>query len=136
MHVYLYLLSWYVCQSIPGLPRGSPVAAYPGIILCMSEYPRIPWILYQGAPVAAYPGIILCMSEYPKIPRMLYQRGRCHCLSLDNPMYVRVSQYFTKGVSCPYVSWDMYVRVCQDSIDTIPKWYYQCYSNVCLSIPR
>ena len=107
----------YVCQSIPGFHR------YFTKGVCVSWDNPIPRILYQGAPVTEYPGIILCMSEYPKIPRILYQRGRCHCLSLDNPMYVRVSQYFIKGVSCPYVSWDnpMYFRVSQDSTDTLPR---------------
>ena len=61
-------------DSADTLPKGSPFTSYPGIILCMSEYPRIPQILYQRGPLSltAYPGIILRMSEYPRIPRILY----------------------------------------------------------------
>ena len=38
------------------------------------------------------PGKILSMSEYPRIPRILFHKGLWLVESLDNPEYPRVSQ--------------------------------------------
>ncbi len=71
------------------------------------------------------PGIILSMSEYPRIPRILFQEGLWQMESWDNPEYVRVSQdskdTFQEGL-WQMESWDNpeYVRVSQDSRDTFP----------------
>ena len=91
-HVSVYPGIILVCQSIPGF-HGYFIKGVP--CLCVSwdnpMYVRILQILYQGAPVTAYPGIILCMSEYPRTVDTLFH-VITHVL-WDNPTYVAMSQY-------------------------------------------
>ena len=91
-----------ISQDSPDtFPRGVYCMWNPGMILSVSEYPRIPRILFQGGYSYCMwnPGMILSVSEYPRI---LFQGGILYVESWDDTECVRVSQdspdTFPRGV--------------------------------------
>jgi len=116
-------------DSTDTLTKGSPITKNPGIFLCMSEYPRIPWILWRGGPQS--PRILgyscVCQS-IPGFCRYFDKGVPCHIYlttespDIDNPgitLCTEYHRYFAKE----FAFWDnpMHVTVFH-SVYTLLRW--------------